>query len=105
MVAGPEAFTPKSLGDFRAFAFLGEIAGDSEEVTCVGVWGEGVSVLFALEDADGLDDGVVGVGSDGVADVACGIGEAEAGEGVIEGAADGGVEACFSGPVGELLFS
>ena len=98
------AVFPEGLGDFQGFVFLGEVTGDAQEVAAFGAGGQGLGEEFALEDADGFDDGVQGVDGDGVAEVSVGVGEAEVFEGLVKSVADEGVSPAAAGLVGAFLF-
>ena len=99
------AVFPEGLGDLEGFVFLGEVTGDAQEVAAFGAGGQGLGEEFALEDADGFDDGVQGVGGDGVAEVSVGVGEAEVFERLVEGVADEGVGPAAAGLLGAFLFT
>lgn len=91
-IAGGETLFEEGRGDGVGLVDVGDVVDDAEEVAGIGVFGEGAGVCLALEDRDGVHDGVEGVEGDGVAEVVLGIVESEASEGAIETIPDEGVE-------------
>ena len=83
-IAGLQPLADQRLGDGLGLVAMVEIADDAEQVSRVDAVGKRAGGALAGEDRDGIDDGVARIAGDGVAEVALGIEQAEAGEGVVE---------------------
>lgn len=87
-----EVLAQERFADGVGFVGVVEVPDDAEEVAGIGALGECAAPLLGLVGGDAVDDGVTGIPSDDVSDVALGVDELEAREDLVEVCADGGVE-------------